>query len=75
MSTIENIYFKIIKTVNSVIPLHVQGAAGHHGSQGGGHKKNIRKKWRTKEEERHKGLLTPRPQKAPFCVFFIFVII
>jgi hypothetical protein len=31
---------------------------GHLGKQGGGSKKNNQKKWRAKEEERHKGLLT-----------------
>jgi hypothetical protein len=38
-------------------PLHVQGVAGHPGEQGGGQEKNYWKKWRAKEEERHKELL------------------
>jgi hypothetical protein len=40
-------------------PLHLQGDAGHPSQQGGGPEKNNNwKKWRAKEEERHKGLLT-----------------
>jgi hypothetical protein len=38
----------------------VQGVAGHPGYQGGGPKKNNRKKWRAEEEERHKGSLTQK---------------
>jgi hypothetical protein len=30
------------------------------GKQGGGPEKNNWKKWRAEEEERHKGLLTPK---------------
>jgi hypothetical protein len=41
-------------------PLHVQGDAGHPSKQGGGPKKNNRKKWRAKEEERHRGSLTQK---------------
>jgi hypothetical protein len=40
----------------------VQGDAGQPGCQGGGQEKN-RKKCRAKEEEWHKGPLTPRKRK------------
>jgi hypothetical protein len=59
--------------INCRRPLHVQGDAGHPGLQGGGQEKNNWKKWRAKEEEKHKGSLTqtavevargaPPPQK------------
>jgi hypothetical protein len=38
----------------------VQGDAGHPGYQVGGQEKNNQKKWRAKEEERHKGSLAPQ---------------
>jgi hypothetical protein len=46
----------------------MQGDASHHGQQGGGPKKNNRKKWRDKEKERHKGSLTKKNEKdADLC--------
>jgi hypothetical protein len=50
-------------------PLHVQGDAGHPSEQGCGSKKNNQKKWRAKEEERHKGLLTPLKIAHKVCLF------
>jgi hypothetical protein len=46
----------------------VQRDASHPGKQGGGPKKNNQKKWRAKEEEGHKGLLTQNKTKklTPF---------
>jgi hypothetical protein len=58
-------------SVRSQRPLHMQGDAGHPGKQGGGPQKNNRKKWRAKEEERHKGspTPTPHPKKRWFLVY------
>jgi hypothetical protein len=52
-------------------PLLVQGVAGHPGEQGGGPKKNNhkKKKWRAKEEERHKGSLTPPKTHLQLCIW------
>jgi hypothetical protein len=41
----------------------MQGVASHPSEQGGGPKKNNWKKWRAKEEERHKGSLTQKINK------------
>jgi hypothetical protein len=41
----------------------VLGDAGHPVLQGGGQEKNNQKRWRAKEEERHKGLLTKKGNK------------
>jgi hypothetical protein len=43
----------------------MEGDAGNPGCQGGVQEKNYQKKWRAKEEERHKGWLTPSPRPLP----------
>jgi hypothetical protein len=44
-------------------PLHVQGDAGHPSWQGGGQEKHNWKKWRVKEEEKHKRPLSKKLSK------------
>jgi hypothetical protein len=54
------IFKKTAMRLRSQRPLYVQGDAGHPSYQSGGQEKNIQKKWRADEEERHKGLLTQK---------------
>jgi hypothetical protein len=46
--------------------VHVQGDAGHPGLHGGGPNSIIVKNGRGEEQERHKGLLTPKKRLDSF---------
>jgi hypothetical protein len=54
------LFEKTVICLRSQRPLQMQG---HHGKWGCGHKKNNCKKWKGKEEERHKGLLTKKQKQ------------